>query len=44
MGRRLGGAISKNSEKLSQIGCFFVYNISMRNNNNNNNNNDNNNN
>ena len=22
---RLGGAISKNSEKLSQWGCFFVY-------------------
>ena len=24
-GTRLGGAISKNSEKLSQWGCFFLY-------------------
>ena len=25
MGTKLGGAISKKSEKLSQCGCFFVY-------------------
>ena len=31
LGRRLGGNISKNSEKLSQWGYFFAYSITMRN-------------
>ena len=31
LGTTLGGTISKNSEKLSQWGHFFVYSITMRN-------------